>query len=51
MPVMNPNTDASYGIIPSSANGTEYEIARGGRLEDCGENRMAVLTEDSTLTG
>ena len=51
VPVMSPNTGASYGIIPSSANGTEYEIASGDTLEDLGEKRMAVLTAEGTLRG
>ena len=51
VPVMNPNTGASYAIIPSSANGTEYEIASGDTLEDLGEKRMAVLTVEGTLRG
>ena len=44
VPVMNPNTGASYGIIPSGACGTEYEIASGGMLVDLAENRLGVLT-------
>ena len=36
-PVMNPNTGASYGIIPSSANCTECEIASGDMQEGLGE--------------
>ena len=51
VPVMNPATGASYKIVESSANGTEYEIASGDTLEDLGEKRMAVLTAEGTLRG
>ena len=51
VPVMNPNTGASYDVIPASANGTEYEIASGDTLEDLGEKKMAVLTVEGTLRG
>ena len=48
---MNPKTGASYNIIPSSANGTEYELADGETLEDLGAKNMAVLTIEGTLRG
>ena len=51
VPVMNPKTGASYNIIPSSANGTEYELADGETLEDLGAKNMAVLTIEGTLRG
>ena len=51
VPVMNPNTGASYDVIPASANGTEYEIASGDTLEDLGEKKMVVLTVEGTLRG
>ena len=56
VPVMNPATGASatgasYKIVESSANGTEYEIASGDTLEDLGEKRMSVLAAESTLRG
>ena len=51
MPVMNPATGASFAILQSSANGTEYEIASGDLLEEFGEKKMAVLTAEGTLRG